>query len=171
MKKSFTNEQIVAALRQAEERKFAGMGIAELSRLRELEEENGRLKSIVADLTRDKHMLQEVVRRKSEGGPAPGDREVARRSLRDLSPARLPPGAHRLVQLPLQAARQGPHRPEDPPQRPCRGSPKVRLPPTPRAGAPGGAGGEPQARVPAVQSDEPGAQALKAPLGGADRAR
>ena len=84
MKKTFTNEQIIYALRQAEagtpvaevcrkmgvteqifyrwKRKFGGMGVAELQRLRQLEEENKRLKSLVADLTLDKHMLQEVTR-------------------------------------------------------------------------------------------------------------
>ena len=86
MKKNFTNEQIIYALRQAEsgtpvlevcrklgiteqtfyrwKKKFAGMGVAELARLRQLEEENKKLKSLVADLTLDKHMLQEVLRKK-----------------------------------------------------------------------------------------------------------
>ena len=85
-KKTYTEEQIVAALRQAEagtpvaeicrklgvteqsfyrwKRKFAGMGVAELRRLKLLEEENRRLKQLVADLTLDKHMLQEVVGKK-----------------------------------------------------------------------------------------------------------
>ncbi len=83
-KKPFSEEQIVYALRQAEagtpvievcrklgvteqtfyrwKRKFAGLGIAELRRLRQLEDENRRLKHLVADLTLDKHMLQEVIR-------------------------------------------------------------------------------------------------------------
>ena len=78
----FTKQQIVAALRQAEsgtpvvevwrklgfteqtfyrwKRKFAGMRVAELRRLREGEEENRRLKQLVADLTLDKQMLQEA---------------------------------------------------------------------------------------------------------------
>jgi putative transposase len=86
MKKHFTNEQIIYALRQAEagtpvveicrrlgvteqtfyrwKKKFAGLGVAELARLRQLEEENKKLKSLVADLTLDKHMLQEVLRKK-----------------------------------------------------------------------------------------------------------
>ena len=37
---------------------------SEMKRLRELEDENGRLKRIVADLSLDKEMLQDVVRRK-----------------------------------------------------------------------------------------------------------
>jgi len=87
MKKSkFTEEQIAYALKQAEsgtpvldvcrrlgiseqtfyrwKKKFDGMGIAELRRLRQLEDENRRLKALVADLTLDKHMLQEVIRKK-----------------------------------------------------------------------------------------------------------
>ncbi len=42
-------------------RKYAGMGVAELRRLKQLEEKNKRLKQIVADLTLDKQMLQEAV--------------------------------------------------------------------------------------------------------------
>jgi putative transposase len=45
-------------------KKCAGMGVAELRRLRQLEEENHKLKQLVADLTLDKHMLQEVLRKK-----------------------------------------------------------------------------------------------------------
>jgi len=40
-------------------KKFAGMGVAELRRLRQLEDENTQLKQLVANLTLDKHMLQE----------------------------------------------------------------------------------------------------------------
>ena len=79
-KKTFTNEQIGYALRQVEagktaraeicrelgisqqtfyrwRRKFAGMGVAELNRLKELERENKRLKQLARDLSLDKHML------------------------------------------------------------------------------------------------------------------
>ena len=85
-RKRFTEEQIAFALRQAEagapveevcrklgiseptfyrwRRQFAGMGVPEIRRLKQLEEENRRLKQLVADLTLDKTMLQDVVRRK-----------------------------------------------------------------------------------------------------------
>jgi putative transposase len=84
MRKSrFTEEQIAYALRQAEggvpvkeiirklgvseqtfyiwKKKYAGMGVTEVRRMKQLEDENRRLKSLVADLTLDKHMLQEVL--------------------------------------------------------------------------------------------------------------
>lgn len=86
MKKRYSQEQIVSALHLAEsgtpvadvcrklgvteqtfyrwKRKFIGMGIAELRRLKQLEDENRKLKSLVADLTLDKHMLQEVISKK-----------------------------------------------------------------------------------------------------------
>ena len=45
-------------------KKYAGMMPSEMKRLRDLEDENGRLKRIVADLSLDKEMLQDIVRRK-----------------------------------------------------------------------------------------------------------
>ena len=45
-------------------KKFAGMGVAEIRRLKQLEEENRKLKQLVADLSLDKAMLQEVIKRK-----------------------------------------------------------------------------------------------------------
>jgi putative transposase len=86
MKKKFTEAQIVFALRQAEggtpvaeiirkmeisevtfyrwKKKYAGMGVAELRRLRQLDDENRRLKRLVADLTLDKQMLQDALSKK-----------------------------------------------------------------------------------------------------------
>ena len=45
-------------------RKYAGSGIAELLRLKLLEEENRKPKQLVADLALDKSMLQEVIAKK-----------------------------------------------------------------------------------------------------------
>ena len=87
MKKTrFTEQQIAYSLRQAEsgvpvdeitrkmgitqatfyrwKKKFAGMGITEFRRLRQLEEENKKLKRLVADLSLDKAMLQDVLSKK-----------------------------------------------------------------------------------------------------------
>jgi putative transposase len=85
MKKSkFTEEQIAYALRQVEggtpptdvcrqlgvseatfyiwKKKYAHLGVSELRQLRSLEDENGRLKRLVADLSLDKHILTEALR-------------------------------------------------------------------------------------------------------------
>ena len=87
MKRSeFTEDQIAFALKQNElgtsveevcrkmgiseatfyvwKKKYSGIGPSELRRLRQLEEENRRLKQIVADLSLDKAMLQAVVAKK-----------------------------------------------------------------------------------------------------------
>lgn len=87
MKKSkFSEEQIAYALRQADtgtpvgdvcrhvgvseatfyqwKKKFAHLGVNEVRRVRQLEDENARLKRLVADLTLDKHMLAEALRKK-----------------------------------------------------------------------------------------------------------
>ena len=45
-------------------KKYAGLMPSEMRRLRDLEDENGRLKKIVADLTLDREMLQDVIKRK-----------------------------------------------------------------------------------------------------------
>lgn len=44
-------------------KKYGGVGITEIRRLRQLEDENSRLKQIVADLTLDKQMLQDVLKK------------------------------------------------------------------------------------------------------------
>jgi putative transposase len=46
------------------ERRYAGVGISELRELRQLRDENRQLKGLVADLTLDKHILQEVLSKK-----------------------------------------------------------------------------------------------------------
>src|SRR5512134_2730857 len=85
-KSKFTEEQIAFALKQAElgtpvdevcrkmgisdatfynwRKKYGGLGPSELRRLKQLEEENAKLKRLVADLSLDKAMLQDVLSRK-----------------------------------------------------------------------------------------------------------
>ena len=90
MKKGrYTEEQIAYALRQVElgtpvvevvrkmgvseqtfyrwKKQYAGMGVGEIRRLKQLEEENRKLKQLVADLSLDKLMLQDVLSKKLEG--------------------------------------------------------------------------------------------------------
>jgi putative transposase len=112
MKKSkFTESQIVFALQQAEsgvtvaevcrklgiseatfyawKKKYSGLGPVELRRLRQLEEENAQLKRIVADLTLDKQMLQDVLKKSSEGAATPATGEYAAGGVSRLGAARL----------------------------------------------------------------------------------
>jgi putative transposase len=84
--KRYNQEQIVYVLRQVEggrkiadvcrelgvseqtyhrwKKQYAGMGVSELRRLKKLENENGSLRKLVADLSLDKHILQEIVAKK-----------------------------------------------------------------------------------------------------------
>lgn len=45
-------------------KKYGGLGVPELRKLRQLEEENAQLKKLVADLSLDKQMLQDVIKKK-----------------------------------------------------------------------------------------------------------
>lgn len=85
-RKGHSEEKILYAIRQAEggkkvgdlcremgvsqqtfytwKRRYAGLGVSELRELRQLREENRKLKGLVADLTLDKHILQEVLSKK-----------------------------------------------------------------------------------------------------------
>ena len=51
--------------RKAGKKKYSGVGIAELRRLKVLESENRKLKQLVADLSLDKAMLQDILRKKA----------------------------------------------------------------------------------------------------------
>ncbi len=84
--KRYSNEQIAFTLRQAEsgvpvaeicrkigiteqtfyrwKKKYGSLGVPELRRLKQLEDENKKLKRLVADLSLDKAMLQDVLRKK-----------------------------------------------------------------------------------------------------------
>jgi putative transposase len=44
-------------------KKYGGLGVSELRRLRQLEKENNQLKKLVADLSLDKQMLQDVIKK------------------------------------------------------------------------------------------------------------
>jgi len=45
-------------------KKYGGLGVSELRRLRQLEEENNQLRKLVADLSLDKQILQNVLKKK-----------------------------------------------------------------------------------------------------------
>ena len=45
-------------------KKYAGLGLSELRELRQLRDENSKLKRLVADLSLDRHVLQEIVAKK-----------------------------------------------------------------------------------------------------------
>jgi putative transposase len=104
-KSRYSDEQIAAALRQAEagtpiaditrklgiseatfyawRKRFGSLGTPEIRELRQLRDENARLKRLVADLTLDRQILQDVVKKSGEKGAAndhaaEGSRPVAR---------------------------------------------------------------------------------------------
>jgi putative transposase len=94
-KSRYTEEQIAYAMKQAEtgtavvevirrmgiseqafyrcKKLYGRLGVGELRRLRQLEEENRKLKQLVAELSLDKHILQDVLSKKSESCSAARD--------------------------------------------------------------------------------------------------
>jgi putative transposase len=85
-KRGYSEEEILRVLREADsgdtvveicrkhgisqqtfylwKKKYAGLGLNELRELRQLREENAKLKRLVADLSLDRHVLQEIVAKK-----------------------------------------------------------------------------------------------------------
>ena len=126
----FLEEQIVYAIRQAEagtpvgdlcrqlgvsdatfyawKTKYAHLGVSELRQLRSLEDENGRLKRLVADLSLDKHILTEALRKKSEAHTAPRAGRLGPDDLPCQLRAGLSSGAVQSRGLVLPTSREGP---------------------------------------------------------------
>lgn len=118
-RKGHSEEQIVFALKQAEngvkvadicrklgitetsfyrwKKLYENMGVSELKELRQLRDENSLLKKLVADLSLDKHILQEILSKKSEGR---GSSQAFR-----LDPGTVPDGR-------AAGLRSGPHHPD-----------------------------------------------------------
>ena len=110
--KRYTEEQVIYAVKQADagtavkeicrqlgvseptfyawKKKYGGMGVSELRELRQLRDENQRLKRLVADLTLDKHIHQEVLSKKSETPAAAGTGQPGQRMVRSQRPPNLP---------------------------------------------------------------------------------
>ncbi len=152
MKKSkFTEQQIAFALRQAEtkvkevirqlgiteqtfyrwKRKYGGLDPSDLRKLRLLEEENKKLKHMVADLSLDKAMLQEVIEKNSEGRSEAPARATSPGQLPHQRTSRLSRSSVGARQPPLPIDSEGSHRssPTDPGD--CRGASSLRLPANP----------------------------------------
>ena len=112
MKKSkFTEAQIVFAIKQSEQgvkvdeicrkmgisdatfynwkKKYGGMGVSELRELRQLKEENAKLKQMVADLSLDKQMLQDIVKKSFKAASEKGDERVPDQPIQSVCAADL----------------------------------------------------------------------------------
>ena len=123
-KKRFSVEQMVGILKQAEvgvpvrelvrregiseqtfyrwKKQYVGLEIDQVRQLKQLQEENQRLKRLVAELTLDKTMLQDVLAKNSEAFATPPGGRVPARGLQDKRAARLRPhpAAARNVPIP-----------------------------------------------------------------------
>ena len=175
MKRSrFTEEQILFALKQAAagqsvadvcrqmgiseatfyvwKKRYGNLGLLKVRELRQLRDENARLKRLVADLTLDRHILQEVVKKRSGHGQASRPRSMDT----GLFPAQRPPvvladpSQERDPVLPFASARQQRSATEAPGA--GDGPTAFRLPALAHPARTGGLAGRPQ----------PGASALQA---------
>jgi len=127
MKKSrFTDSQIIAVLKQAEagtpvpelcrehgisaacfykwRSKFGGMDVSMVARMKELEEENRRLKKMYADAQLSAELLKEALPKNGEAVSTPGDGQKCGRQRAHAHPARLPDVRPKRDLLPLPAA-------------------------------------------------------------------
>ncbi len=174
----FSEAQIAFVLRQAEEgtavgevcrkagiseatfynwrKKYAGLMPSEMKRLKQLEEENGKLKKLVADLSLDKAMLQDVLAKKAV-------RPARRRALVDEVRAGWKVSIRRAcrvlrtdtLDLSLQGQACLAGRADQAHQGDCRDARALRLPPDPCAAEAGGLGGECQADLSSLQEIGP----------------
>lgn len=178
MKKSkFTDQQIAFALNQAEagtsveevcrkmgisqatffrwKKVYGGLMPSEVRRLKQLEEENSRLRKLVADLTLDKEMLTEVIKKRSDAGAGQRDDRLCENGLPGLDPPGLPRGSGAALDLSLclRAAAAGYFAQANPGTRrdPC----SLRLPAHPRSAPTRWVEGEHQASQEVIQSRRP----------------
>ncbi len=176
-KKGHTEEQIIAALKQYEagektadicrklgvsqatfylwRKQYAGLGVQELRELRSLREENGRLKRIVAALTLDRQILQEIVSKSCKASLTASAGEVGVRDVSDLGAAG---GAGCGDSLEHDALQQ-PQRPaggaSQPIARACGNACAVWVSPLDSTVTQGGMEGERQAHLSAIRPGEP----------------
>ena len=181
-KSKYTEEQIAMALRQAEagtpvadiyrklqvtettfyrwKKKFGGLGVPELSELRQLREENRKLKQVVADLTLDKHIINEALRKRGGEPSGPqGRRPLGAGGVPDLRASGMR-GSSRIAVVHTIPEREGTGRAASQPAQGARGgSGSVRLPPAPHAPSAQRLAGEREARVSALPRGRAGASA------------
>jgi len=123
--KRFSVEQIVAVLKQAEagvplvellrrvgvseqtfyrwKKQYVGLEADQVRQFKQLQEENTRLKQVVADLTLDKTMLQDVLQKNCEALAAPPGCELSARRVPGEPGARLPCGTNSGLHLSVPA--------------------------------------------------------------------
>src|SRR5215471_10288251 len=90
-------------------KRYAGLEVDQVRQLKQLQEENVRLKRVVADLTLDKVMLQDVLSKNCEALAAPAGGRAPMRRIRRESATGLPGGAPASLDAPLSQP-QGPVR-------------------------------------------------------------
>jgi putative transposase len=128
-------------------KKYAGLMPSEMKRLRQLEDENAKLKRIVADLSLDKAMLQDVLSKSSEAWPQAGACRQGAKRLEGLDPAGLFDPSHRSRPIRLQVEARRPGRSQASDQGYLRDAGEIRLPSGPCPAATRWLGHQRQARL------------------------
>ena len=172
-KKRFSEEQIAFALRQAEsgtpvgdicrkmgvadatfyrwKKVYAGMGVSEIRRLKQLEEGNAKLKRLVADLTLDKSMLQDACEKSGEARRSPRSYPALSGCLRIIGTAGLRSDGLWAGVSPLPVAAGSGIGAADAVEGFGRKPGPLWISPAPCLAPAGGVAGEPQAHLPALQ--------------------
>ena len=148
-RKRFTEEQISMALRQTEagtpvaeicrklqvteqtfyrwKRKYGSLGTPEIRELRQLRDENKKLKTLVADLTLDKHILQESLKKSSKAEGAPFVGRLGPGGISSFSPPGVPDKRIREIEHRLQVQASEAGSPQASAQRTGGGADQLRI--------------------------------------------
>ena len=143
-------------------KKYGGLGVSELRELRQLREENRKLKQLVADLSLDKHILRDSLKKNSKTGSTEKMGDVDSRGISSFGAAGLFSGWSCAFDSPISFSTVETGTSQETLKGTGGGSHQLRLPPPSHSASTRGLADQSQACLPALQRGRAGAQAQEA---------